>query len=71
MHTHMNTSLPTRDELQPGQTVVIIEKQNQGTGIESEGVIERLLTNDIVHPHGIKVMLTDHRVGRVKRIKSI
>jgi len=49
-------------------TVVIIEKHNQKSGEESVGTIERILTPDFSHPHGIKVMLTDGRVGRVKRI---
>lgn len=62
----MNT-FPSRDQLHPGMTVVIIEKHNQQSGIESTGVIDRILTHDTVHPHGIKVMLTDGRVGRVKR----
>ena len=48
--------------------VVIVEKQNQATGEESSGTIERILTHSPSHPHGIKVMLTDGRVGRVKRI---
>lgn len=48
--------------------VVIIEKQNQQSGVESVGVIDRILSPGFFHPHGIKVMLTDGRVGRVKRI---
>lgn len=48
--------------------VVIVEKQNQATDEESAGTIERILTHSPSHPHGIKVRLTDGRVGRVKRI---
>jgi uncharacterized repeat protein (TIGR03833 family) len=59
---------PTRDQLAPGMTVVVVEKQNQPTGAESTGVIARILTHYNFHPHGIKVMFTDGRVGRVKRI---
>jgi uncharacterized repeat protein (TIGR03833 family) len=62
---------PTRDQLTPGTAVVIIEKQNQPTGIESTGVVKRILSPGFSHPRGIKVMLTDGRVGRVKRIAGI
>ena len=54
--------------LEPGTNVVIIEKYNQATGEESVGKIDRILTRDYSHPHGIKVMLTDGRVGRVTRV---
>ena len=64
----MSSSFPTREQLEPGTTVVIVEKHNQSTGKESVGKIDRILTRDFFHPHGIKVMLTDARVGRVKRI---
>ncbi len=66
----MGSTIPTRDELAPGMTVVIIEKHNQKLGEESVGTIGRILTSDSSHPHGIKVMLVDGRVGRVKRIVS-
>ena len=64
----MSSSFPTRDMLTSGMIVVIIEKHNQKSGEESVGTVERILTRDGSHPHGIKVMLTDGRVGRVKRI---
>lgn len=64
----MSNSFPTRDLLEPGMTVVIVEKDNQETGEESVGTIDRILTRNYSHPHGIKVMFTDGRIGRVKRI---
>lgn len=63
----MNT-LPKRSEIQPGMCVQIVEKHNQPTGLLTEGIVARLLTKSPVHPHGIKVMLTDGRVGRVQKI---
>lgn len=60
--------VPTRGEIHPGTRVSIVEKQNQPTGIRSEGIVARLLTKSPVHPRGIKVMLTDGRVGRVQEI---
>ncbi len=60
--------LPKRSEIRPGLWVQIIEKQNQRTGILSAGVVARILTKSPTHPHGIKVMLEDGRVGRVQSI---
>lgn len=61
-------TIPTRSQLCPGMRVRIVEKQNQKTGILSEGVVLRILTKSPLHPHGIKVMLVDGRVGRVQEI---
>ena len=57
---------PNRSEIRPGQRVKIVEKQNQPTGQKTEGVVMRILTKSPSHPHGIKVMLEDGRVGRVQ-----
>lgn len=59
---------PTRNEIRPGLRVLIVEKQNQRTGATTEGVVARILTSSAAHPHGIKVMLEDGRVGRVKAV---
>jgi len=61
-------SLPVRSEIRPGLTVQIVEKQNQRNGAVTVGIVARILTNSPTHPHGIKVMLDDGRVGRVKAI---
>ena len=61
-------SVPRRSEIQPGIRVMIVEKQNQRTGALTEGVVARILTSSPDHPHGIKVMLADGRVGRVQAI---
>lgn len=61
-------ALPKRSDIHPGARVQIIEKQNQGTGRLSAGVVARILTKSPTHPHGIKVMLVDGRVGRVQAI---
>ncbi len=62
------SGLPKRSDIQPGMRVQIVEKQNQPTGRLTEGVVARLLTKSPNHPHGIKVMLVDGRVGRVQAI---
>ncbi|HEY2380092.1 MAG TPA: YwbE family protein [Terriglobia bacterium] len=58
----------TRSNIQPGIRVRVVEKQNQRTGQLTEGVVQRILTNSPNHPHGIKVMLENGIVGRVKEI---
>lgn len=60
--------LPNRSEIHPGRRVRIVEKQNQRTGAQTEGIVMRILTNSRSHPHGIKVMLEDGRVGRVNSV---
>jgi uncharacterized repeat protein (TIGR03833 family) len=61
-------SLPKRSELRPGMRVRVVEKQNQRSRLLTEGVVRRILTSSPAHPHGIKVMLEDGRVGRVQEI---
>ena len=61
-------AVPNRSEIRPGLRVRIVEKQNQPTGLQTEGVVARILTKSPSHPHGIKVMLEDGRVGRVQSI---
>lgn len=61
-------SLPKRSEIRPGLRVQIVEKHNQRAGALTEGVVARVLTNSATHPHGIKVMLEDGKVGRVQAI---
>jgi uncharacterized repeat protein (TIGR03833 family) len=62
--------VPKRSEIQPGMKVQIIEKQNQSTGQLTEGIVARLLTSSPTHPHGIKVMLTNGKVGRVQAVAA-
>lgn len=63
-------AFPRRSDLRPGLRVQLVEKHNQRTGALSEGVVARILTKSATHPHGIKVMLEDGRVGRVQAIVS-
>lgn len=66
--TIRKASVPRRSEIHPGSRVQIIEKQNQRAGLLTEGRVRRILTSSPTHPHGIKVMLDDGRVGRVQAI---
>ncbi len=63
-------NLPTRNQLHPGMRVQVVEKQNQRSGLLTEGMVARILTKSPAHPHGIKVMLVDGLVGRVQAILS-
>jgi uncharacterized repeat protein (TIGR03833 family) len=58
-----------RKNIKPGLRVSIVLKTDQGTGKLTEGIVKDILTNFPVHPHGIKVRLTNGQVGRVKEIK--
>lgn len=55
-----------RANIQVGMAVKVVKKQDQRTGKLTEGIVSRILTNSPTHPHGIKVMLEDGTVGRVK-----
>jgi uncharacterized repeat protein (TIGR03833 family) len=55
-----------RANIQIGQNVGIVLKEDQPTGYITYGIVQRILTNSATHPHGIKVRLDTHEVGRVK-----
>ncbi|ADK80485.1 MULTISPECIES: YwbE family protein [Sediminispirochaeta] len=57
-----------RKNIKPGMEVAIVLKKDQRSGALTEGRVDRLLTKSDFHPHGIKVMLEDGQVGRVKQI---
>ncbi|MHC1723583.1 MAG: YwbE family protein [Aminipila sp.] len=57
-----------RSDVKIGAKVKIVLKADQRTGKLTEGTVGKLLTKSNFHPHGIKVMLTDGKVGRVQEI---
>jgi uncharacterized repeat protein (TIGR03833 family) len=59
---------PDRSSIKPGMTVLIVMKQDQGTGKLTQGIVKDILTKSPMHPHGIKVRLQSGAVGRVKQI---
>ncbi|GGA90176.1 YwbE family protein [Ornithinibacillus halotolerans] len=59
-----------RNNITIGLSVKVVKKQDQRTGKLTSGVVSKILTNSRTHPHGIKVMLEDGIVGRVKEIDS-
>lgn len=59
-----------RNDVKIGSKVMIVQKKDQKSGELTEGIVKKILTNSTSHPHGIKVMLEDELVGRVKEILS-
>ena len=49
-----------------GQEVSIVLKADQRSGKLTKAVVMKILTKSSSHPHGIKVMLEDGQVGRIK-----
>ena len=60
----------TRTNIRIGAEVNIVLKKDQRTGRLARGKVKEILTRSANHPHGIKVRLTDGKVGRVKEIVS-
>jgi uncharacterized repeat protein (TIGR03833 family) len=58
----------TRDKVNIGIIVQIIQKQDQRTGKLTEGIVKRILTSSNFHPHGIKVELENGKIGRIQNI---
>lgn len=57
-----------RKQIRQGIRVKVILKQHQRSGKLTEGIVKDVLTRSSFHPHGIKVRLTDGKVGRVQSI---
>jgi uncharacterized repeat protein (TIGR03833 family) len=57
-----------RENIKIGSRVKVVQKADQRTGKLTEGMVAKILTNSPTHPHGIKVMLGNGVVGRVKEI---
>jgi uncharacterized repeat protein (TIGR03833 family) len=60
-----------RSAIRPGTHVQVVQKQDQGAGKLSEGIVKDILTKSSHHPHGIKVRLESGIVGRVKEILDV
>jgi len=59
-----------RKDIHPGLEVEVVLKKDQRSGRLTRGRVQDVLTRSGHHPHGIKVRLTDGRVGRVRNIIS-
>ena len=57
-----------RQNIETGDLVKIVLKEDQRTGRLTEGYVKEILTKFPQHLHGIKVRLETGEVGRVKEI---
>jgi uncharacterized repeat protein (TIGR03833 family) len=57
-----------RKNIYIGLEVNIVLKEDQRTGVLTNGIVDKILTNSPTHPHGIKVRLETSEVGRIKEI---
>jgi uncharacterized repeat protein (TIGR03833 family) len=57
-----------RNQIHPGDKVSIVLKKDQRTGIQTIGIVKRILSPGTSHTRGIKVMLINGQVGRVQKI---
>lgn len=60
-----------RETIKIGSIVRVIKKSDQKTGKISEGIVKEILTKSKFHPHGIKVVLEDGIIGRVKEVVNV
>ncbi len=57
-----------RADVRPGIDVMVELTEDKRTGRLTEGKVKEVLTSSPNHPHGIKVMLENGLVGRIKQI---
>jgi uncharacterized repeat protein (TIGR03833 family) len=57
-----------RDDVRPGISVMVELIEDKRTGKLTGGTVKEVITTAPIHPHGIKVVLENGMVGRIKRI---
>lgn len=58
-----------KEHIDEGETrVKIVLKKDQGTDKRVEGIVQDILSPGAHHPRGIKVRLTNGKIGRVQEI---
>jgi uncharacterized repeat protein (TIGR03833 family) len=57
-----------RANVKPGISVMVELTVDKRTGRLTGGKVKEVLTSSPTHPHGIKVMLENGEVGRIKQI---
>jgi len=57
-----------RQNIKHGANVAIVLKQDQRSGLLTDGIVRDILTKSSTHHHGIKVRLMSGEVGRVKEV---
>ncbi|HZK60772.1 MAG TPA: YwbE family protein [Anaerovoracaceae bacterium] len=57
-----------RTNVKPGIAVMVELTEHKRTGKLTGGKVKEVLTSSPIHPHGIKVILENGLVGRIKQI---
>ena len=57
-----------RADVRPGLNVMVELTEDKRTGRLTKGNVKEILTTAPTHPHGIKVILENGMVGRIKAI---
>jgi uncharacterized repeat protein (TIGR03833 family) len=57
-----------RADVKPGISVMVELKEDRRTGRLTSGCVKEILTSAPTHPHGIKVLLENGLIGRIKQI---
>ena len=57
-----------KSHIEIGSLVNIVMKEDQRTGLLTQGYVDRIVTKSSSHPHGIKVRLETGEIGRVKEV---
>jgi len=65
-----HTNGQQRSSIRIGFIVDIIRKEDQHSGKKTRGIVQEILTNSLIHPHGIKVRLKSGNMGRIADIVS-
>jgi uncharacterized repeat protein (TIGR03833 family) len=55
-------------DIKPGLEVMVELPEDKRTGRLTGGRVKEVLTSAPIHPHGIKVLLDNGLVGRIKQI---
>ena len=57
-----------RANVKPGIAVMVELTEHKRTGKLTGGKVKEVITSSPIHPHGIKVILENGLVGRIKQI---
>ncbi len=57
-----------RADVRPGIAVLVELVEHKRTGKLTGGKVKEILTSSPIHPHGIKVVLDNGLIGRIKQI---
>ena len=62
---------PNLEDIKIGIKVLVELKKDRGTGIQTEGIVKRIISTDNSDPNGIVVEMVNSDVGRVHKILDL